>query len=264
MYKPSSSYSIEFIPLDSFVHKLDPRSKILVSAVFMASVFLADKIWEIALLSLLAAGLIFLSQIDIGYYWRGIRPFLWLIIISASIQALLTPGEPLWQLSFISITEDGLRAGVWLISKILLILVLAQFLLLTTSTLALTDGLEKMLQPLSKIGLPTAELLMIITIAIRFLPLLMREAIDVKNAQMARGADFVSGSLLSRLNKQVAIIVPVFNLALQRATDLAQAMESRAYAPGEPRTRLNELKMRLEDYGSIGLAIATALIIAIY
>lgn len=263
MSKHSSGYSIEFIPLDSFMHKLDPRSKILVSAVFMASVLMADKTWEIAVLIFLAAGILFLSQINLGYYWRGIRPFLWLIVISASVQALVTPGEQFFQLYFISITKDGLLAGLWLVIRILLILLLAQFLLLTTSTLALTDGLEKILKPLSKLGFPTEELLMIITIALRFFPLLMREAIDVKNAQIARGADFVNGSLLSRLNKQVAIIVPVFNLALQRASDLAQAMESRAYIPGEQRTRLNELQMKIKDYIVIWLVVAIASIIAI-
>lgn len=264
MTKISSGYSIEFIPLDSFMHNLDPRSKIIISAVFMVSVFAAHQAWELIMLSVLAAGIIILSRVHLEYYWQGIRPFVFLIIISATIQAIVTPGEQIWQLYIFTVSKNGLLTGLLLMIRLLLILLIAQFLLLTTSTLALADGLDRMLHPLSRIGFPTEELLMIVTIALRFLPLLMREAIDVKNAQIARGADFGQGSLLSRLNKQITIIVPVFNLALQRAVDLAQAMESRAYVPGEKRTRLNELVLKSKDYLVIMIVIAAALIVTYF
>lgn len=246
MFKANNT--IGFIPIKSAIHELDPRSKIIISALFMLSVFMTKHFYGLLILTGFALILIMLSNIGIKDYWRGIKPFYFLISISALIQVLLTSGGKTYQVFFLHISQNGLEAGLILLIRLLLILLVAQLLILTTSTLAMTDGLDKMLKPFSKVGFPSEELLMIMTIALRFLPLLMNETIEVKKAQIGRGAEFESGSLLVRLKKQILIIVPVFNLALQRAVDLSQAMESRAYAPGAKRTRLHELKMTSRDY----------------
>lgn len=246
MFKANNTMG--FIPIKSTIHDLDPRSKIIISALFMFSVFMAKHLYGLLILTIFALILIILSNIAIKDYWQGIKPFYFLIGISALIQVLLTRGGKTYQVFFLHISQSGLEAGLVLLIRLLLILLVAQLLILTTSTLAMTDGLDKMLKPLSKVGFPSEELLMIMTIALRFLPLLMNEAVEVKKAQIGRGAEFESGSLIVRLKKQILIIVPVFNLALQRAVDLSQAMESRAYAPGAVRSRLHELQMTSRDY----------------
>lgn len=260
MFKMGSAFN--YLPLDSHLHKLDPRTKMLLVTSFMINVLTADYYGELVLLGLMAVIMVKLSRVPLRYYWQGMKPLVILVTVSALIQAIFLEGGRSFDLGLFTVSETGLRLGVLLIVKLVLVLLVVQMLMLTTSTLALTDGLGKIIHPLTRIGFPVEELLMIMAIALRFIPLITDEALEVKKAQTARGADFSSGSLIQRLKKQLLIIVPVFNLSLQRTDALTQAMESRAYVPGAARSRLHELIFKSADYWWMaGAVVLTVFII---
>lgn len=238
----------QYIPVDSFLHQLDPRSKVLATLFFILAIFAASFPLELALVYLIAFILLFLSRLHIIEFWPAFKPFLIIILITVIIQMLFIPGRYLLQFYFISISYEGLRVAVSFTLKFILLLFIIRLLTATTTPVAMMDGLEQMLKPLSKLGLAVHELVMIMTISLRFIPLFIEEAQRIRNAQLCRGADFRVGSLSYRLQLLFAWLLPLLRVSMQRAQDLSQAMEARAYQGGESRTRLHVLQLEIRDY----------------
>ena len=188
------------------------------------------------------------SKVPIKYFFRGLKMIIFIVLLTVALQMFMTPGEVIWQWSFLKITKEGIRQAVFMGTRLVLLISITSILTLTTTPIALTDGIERLLKPFQRIGVPAHELAMMMSIALRFIPTLMEETQKIMNAQKARGADFETGSLISRAKALVPILVPLFVSAFRRADDLAMAMESRCYTGGDDRTRLKPLVASGSDY----------------
>lgn len=244
----------QFYPTGSKIHKLDPRVKLIFTFVFMITIFMINKFYPY----LLVVGfLVFLAKVSMipgKFLIKGVKPLWPLLLITFLINALLTQGEILWSFWIFKITVEGLRLGFFMIIRLVLLIVGTSLLTLTTAPIELTDGIEKLLNPFKKIGLPAHEIAMMMTIALRFIPTLLEETDKIMKAQMARGADFESKNLIERAKSLVPLLVPLFISAFRRADELAMAMESRCYRGGEGRTRMNEISLEKSDYKAFILA----------
>jgi len=245
----------QYIPGDSFVHNLDPRTKLIIAIALIVVLFLVNTFvgyFWIALFLLLAT---INGSISARSVVRSIKPLTFILLLTVILNILFTEGDILFQLGFIRITEQGVFRGLLLGLRLILLILSTTIMTLTTSPLAITDALENLLGPLKKIKFPVHELSMMLTIALRFIPTLLEETDKIMKAQMARGADFESGNLLKRAQNMVPLLVPLFVSAFRRADDLAVAMESRCYRGGEGRTRLNELKYGKADYLTLAVVL---------
>ncbi len=238
----------QYIPVDSFLHQLDPRSKVLATLFFILAIFTASFSLELALVYLVAFILLILSRMHIIEFWPTFKPFLIIILITVIFQLLFIPGRHLFQFYLISISYEGLTVAVSFTLRFVLLLFIVRLLTATTTPIAMMDGVEQMLKPLRKLGLAVHELVMIMTISLRLIPLFIEEAQRIRNAQLCRGADFLEGSLSQRLQLLFAWLLPLLRVSMQRAQDLSQAMEARAYQGGEGRTRLQILQLKAQDY----------------
>ena len=253
----------QYYPVDSPIHRLDPRVKIILTIAFIVAVFLVHTIWGYGLI----LGFIFLTsrlaKIPFKMLLKGLKPLRMILIFTFVLNLFFTPGENVL-LSFwvIRITWEALRQAVFYSLRLVFLVIGTSLLTLTTSPVALSDGLELLLTPLKKIHFPAHELAMMMTIALRFIPTLLDETDKIMKAQMARGADFESGNLISRARSMVPLLVPLFVSAFRRAGELAMAMESRCYHGGEGRTRFRVLKMTRNDGWACGaMAVLIGLII---
>ena len=244
----------QYLPGDSLLHRLDPRSKINGVLFFMISLFVINNMVGYWLMVICSIALILLSRIPLKYFLKGLKPLILLILLTVVLQALLTPGEIIWQWKFLHVTREGLIQALFMGTRLVILVSITSLLTLTTTPIVLTDGIEKMLNPFKPIGVPAHELAMMMTIALRFIPTLIEETEKIMKAQAARGADFESGNLIKRINALIPILVPLFLSAIQRAEDLALAMEARGYHGGEGRTRLKELRLSGKDYGAFAAA----------
>jgi len=252
----------QYYPGDSVIHRLDPRIKIMLSVAFIVAVFLVQNLlgYAFALLYILLS--VRLSTVPFKMLMRGIKPLKFILILTFILNLFFSAGETvLINVWIIRITWEGLSMAVHFSLRLIFLVLGTSLLTLTTSPVALSDGLELLMTPLKVIRFPAHELAMMMTIALRFIPTLMEEADKIMKAQMARGADFESGNLLSRAKAMVPLLVPLFVSAFRRASDLAMAMEARCYHGGEGRTRLRVLKMTKMD-GYAGL-VTVALIAVI-
>lgn len=245
----------QYLPADSLVHKIDPRAKILgmvllLTGVFMVETLLTFFIWFF-ILTLLTA----LSRLPFSVIIRSAKPVIILVIFTACIHLFLTDGEPLVRLGFLRITDEGLRMGIYMAMRLLLLVLFASLLTLTTSPMELADGLEKLFSPLKTFGFPAHELAMMMTIALRFIPTLLDETDRIMKSQLARGADLDRGSIVKRLKAFIPVLVPLFVIVFQRAEDLALAMESRCYKGGKGRTRMNPMQWGAKDSFSLIILI---------
>jgi energy-coupling factor transport system permease protein len=238
----------QYLPGESFVHKLDPRVKILLSFLFIIVLFIVNNFTGYIFITVFTLLMILVSKVPFKYIFKGLKPILWIIVFTAVLNAVLTPGNVLYKLGPISITDKGLYLSAFMVLRLIFLIVGTSVLTLTTSPIALTDGIERLLSPFKRIGVPAHELAMMMTIALRFIPTLIDETDKIMKAQMARGADFESGSIVSRAKSLVPILVPLFISSFRRADDLAMAMEARCYRGGEGRTRLKQLKITGRDY----------------
>ncbi len=251
-------------PVDSPVHEIDPRVKIIMTFVFIISLFLIESFATYLVVAVFLAFAIKLSKVPIKFVIRGLRPILMIIVITFVINLLMTPGKILYQLGFIKITEEGLKQAGFMAIRLTLLIMGTSLLTLTTSPIILTDGIEALLKPFKRFGLPAHELAMMMTIALRFIPTLMEETEKIMKAQKSRGADFESGNIMSRAKNLVPLLVPLFISAFRRADELAMAMEARCYRGGENRTRMRQLKISMGDYIASGIfAVYFAAIIII-
>ncbi len=239
----------QYFPIDSVLHKLDARTKILILILDIVAIFIAQSFYSYLLIVLFTLFVMYLSKVPLNLYFKGLKPILFVILFTAVLNLFLTDGRDLPVFGYsIGITVEGAVMAVKMALRLILLIVASSVLTYTTSPMSLTDGIEKLLKPLSKIGFPSHELAMMMSIAIRFIPTLIEETDKIIKAQQARGADFDTGSVIKRAKSLIPMLVPLFISAFRRADELAVAMESRCYRGGEHRTRLKELHFGKVDF----------------
>lgn len=238
----------QFFPGQSILHRLDPRTKIILLFVLMILIFAADGALAYALLTTLTIALVFVSKVPPLTVIKSLKPLSWIILFTLIIHLVTHDGEILAQIFIFKITDEGVKFGVLISLRLVLLIILSSLLTFTTSPIKLTDAMEKLLSPLAKIGVPAHELAMMMTIALRFIPTLIEETDKIIKAQKSRGVDFESGNILRRLKMMVPILVPLFLSSFRRADDLAMAMEARCYHGGEGRTHMKQLQLRQADF----------------
>ena len=237
----------QFFPGDSLIHRLDPRSKLLMVVLYVVVIFLIHNFIGYAVLTVFTGLFIGCSRVPLKFIFKGLKPVLFFIVITAAFNLFLTGGREIFHLGFLTVTYEGLNLAIFMVLRLLFLVLGTSILTLTTSPIALTDGLETLLSPLAKIRFPAHELAMMMTIALRFIPTLLEETDKIIKAQTARGADFESGNLLRRAKAMVPILIPLFISAFRRADDLAVAMECRCYRGGKGRTHLKQLRFSGSD-----------------
>lgn len=239
----------QYIPSDSWVHRLDPRVKLIISMLYIFMVFKIKALWGFIPMALALLFVVYLAKLPLKYLLKGLKPLRMILLITFLVNLLMTPGEPLVYkaLGFITISKDGLEKAVYMCFRLSFLIVGTSILTLTTSPIALTEAIENLLEPLKKIGIPIHEFAMMMTIALRFIPTLMEEADKIMKAQSARGADFESGNIISRAKNMVPLLVPMFLISFHRAEELGIAMESRCYRGDQGRTRMNPLHYAGKD-----------------
>lgn len=237
----------QYIPGNSFIHKLDPRTKIIATFLYIIDLFIINKFSGYILATLILGLCIFVAKIPIKLIFKGLKPIIFLIVLTAVLNLFMNSGENLlFQFGFLKIYEEGVRIAVFMSLRLIFLLIGASMLTYTTSPIELTDGIEKLLRPIGK-NL-AHELAMMMTIALRFIPTLTEETDKIMKAQKARGANFETGKMLDRAKSLIPILVPLFISSFRRADELAMAMEARCYRGGEGRTRMKKLTFTYRDY----------------
>ena len=246
-----------FIPGTSLIHRLDPRAKILFVFLFIAIVFVANNALTYALLLVFTLLIVFLSKIRLYFLINGLKPVFILLIFTFFLHLFFTKeGDLLFSFGFIEIFEEGLRQGIFISIRFLVLVFITSILTLTTSPISITDGIEILLGPFKRLKLPVHELALMMSISLRFIPTLMDETGKILKAQMARGSDIGSGPVKERVKAVVPLLIPLFVSAFKRAEDLATAMEVRGYRGGAGRTRYRQLDWRRADTMSLVLLAA--------
>ncbi len=248
----------QFFPGVSILHRLDPRTKIILAAIYIASIFIADSPLSFFILTLATLWFILLSRIAVSTVLRGVRPILFILIFTAAINIFFIKGEgePLIAFWVIKIYTEGIIKAIFMALRVtLLIMGTSVLLTYTTSPISLTDGLEALLSPLKKIGVPVHVFAMMMSIALRFIPTLVEETEKIMNAQKSRGADFESGGLIKRAKSLIPLLIPLFVSAFSRAEELATAMECRCYRGDKNRTKLVKLSYGKMDFLIMGVTL---------
>ena len=237
-----------YVQIDSWVHRLDPRTKLMATLFFIVIILVADNWLSYALLTLVVLFAIKLSNIDAKFFFNGVKPMIWLILFTVVFQLLFTTGgEIYFKFWIFQITSLGVLNAIFMFVRLVLIIMMSTLLTLTTAPLELTDGIEHMLRPLSKIGFPSHEIALMLSIALRYVPTLMDEALKIMNAQRARGVEFDEGNFIDRVKAMIPILIPLFVSAFNRAEEMAIAMEARGYQGGEGRTKYRQLAYSKND-----------------
>ena len=238
----------QYFPGDTIVHRLDPRTKLVSVVLYFVALFSANGVFSMLLVFTTLMMCVALSRIKPHVMLKGMKPLLFIILFTAFLNLFYTDGRVIAQWWIFRLTEEGLRRTILMVLRIGLLVSCTFLLTYTTSPLQLTDGLERLLRPLKKIGFPVHEMAMMMSIALRFIPTLIEETDKIISAQKARGADFETGSLINRAKALLPVLVPLFVSAFRRADELATAMECRCYHGGEGRTRMKVLRMKAADY----------------
>lgn len=246
----------QYVPGNSLVHRLDPRSKLVFIVLFAIAVFLANSYAAYGFLILFIAGAIWLSRISLSYIIKGLQPVWFLMLFTVIIHLLLTKGGEVYvRIGWFSIEETGVQQAIFISLRLGLLVVVSSLLTLTTAPMDLTDGLERLFGPLKKWKLPVHEVALMMSIALRFIPTLLEETDKIIKAQQSRGADFTSGSLVKRVQHMLPIVIPLFISSFRRAEELALAMEARGYRGGTGRTRLRQLSFTGKDVWVLVVAV---------
>ncbi len=244
----------QYYPADSILHKLDPRCKLMGVFVFIISVFVFGNIASFFLISLFLVTAIILSRVPVSFMLRGMRPVLFILIITVFFNLIFTPGMEVFAVGILHFTDRGIISACRMFVRLSYLVVGTSILTLTTTPNSLTDGMESLFSPLSRVKVPVHEIALMMSIALRFIPILSEEAVKIMRAQESRGADFTSGNIIKRTKNMVPLLVPLFVSAFRRADELSLAMEARGYRGGK-RTRLNPLRTgKREVIGYIILA----------
>lgn len=250
----------QYIPGDTPIHRLDPRIKILATIAYITILFFIKGFFPYIYVLAYLGSVVWLSEISVKTVLKSLKPLIVIILLTVIFNVFLTPGETIklfgYKLPFV--TKEGLYQAVYMGLRLIFLITGASLLTLTTSPISLTDGIEKLLNPFKRIGIPAHELAMMMTIALRFIPTLLDETDKIMKAQMARGADFESGNLLNRAKAMIPLLVPLFISAFRRAEELALAMEARCYRGGEGRTRMKQLKLQRIDFAAAFITILLA------
>jgi energy-coupling factor transport system permease protein len=248
----------QYIPGESIIHRADPRTKILLSVVFMVVIFLLNTFWTFLAITAFTILSVVISGVPLKYTLRGLKPLLLIIVFTAVINVFMTTGKPVSDAVPLKyITWEGLELAAKLATRLALVIISGSLLTFTTTPILLTDGIEKLLNPFKRIGIPAHELAMMMSIALRFIPTLLEETDKIMKAQAARGADFDTGNLVQRAKSFVPVLVPLFVSAFRRADELATAMEARCYRGGTGRTRMRQLRFTSAD---LGVTLTTVLV----
>ena len=243
-----------YIPLDSVIHRLDPRAKIMAMLLVLITIFFPAGWLGYAVIFACASIAIILAKLSVSFIWKAMKPMLFMLFFLLVINALvLKTGDVILTVGGWSLYSDAIFQTLYIAVRLLLMIMITTCLTATTKPLEMTLGIEDLLSPFQKIGLPSHEIAMLISIALRFIPDLIDETARIMKAQESRGVDMKEGKLSERIMAILSLIVPLFVSAFQRAEDLANAMEARGYAPGEPRTRYKQLKMTAKDWILIAL-----------
>lgn len=246
----------QYYPGSSWIHKLDPRVKIVATLLYIVALFVVDDFLGFAIAAAGLAAVIIISKVPLSFILRGLKPVFLIISFTLIINMFMIKGEVLVSFWIFEITKEGLRTAIFMAIRLILLIIGSSLLTLTTKPISLTDGIEALLSPFKKIGLPAHELAMMMTIALRFIPTLMEETDKIMKAQQARGADFESGNLMSRAKALIPILVPLFISAFRIAQDLAMAMEARCYGGSIKRTRMNGMKLHKRDLAASIIYVA--------
>ena len=254
----------QYFPGNSAAHKLDPRTKLILTVLYIVGLFSAKSFVSYGLMVALLVFSVKVSGVKPKALFRGLKPVLIIICFTAVLNLFYTPGEELVSFWIFKITKEGIFTAFFMVLRIAMLIMGTFLLTYTTSPIALTDGMETLLGPLKKIKVPVHELAMMMSIALRFIPTLIEETDKIMSAQKARGADFENGSLIDRAKALVPILVPLFISAFRRADELAVAMECRCYNGGEGKTKLHVLRYAAADYATlVGSVVFLGMVIAL-
>lgn len=249
----------QYFPVDSPVHRLDSRTKLILSFSYLLILFLARGPAAYLLCALAVAGVTAVSRIPFRMLLKSLKPIAFLAVFTSVLNMLYTPGQVLWQWHFLRVTVEGLESAAYMASRIVMLVASTSLLTYCTSPVSLTDAIETLMRPLTKLRVPVHEFAMMMTIALRFIPTLIEETDKIMSAQKARGADFESGNLMRRAKALIPVLTPLFISAFRRADELSVAMECRLYRGGQGRTRMKQLKMGKNDGAAFALALLFAL-----
>lgn len=237
----------QYYPANSVIHKLDPRVKLFGTLIYIISLFSFKGVAAFSVATIFLFGVIQLSKVPFKFMVKGLKAIVILMLITAVFNLFMTPGETLVSFWVFEITKEGIRNAALMAIRLTYLILGTSIMTLTTTPNQLTDGLEKSMMPLSKIGVPVHAIAMMMSIALRFIPILIEETDKIMKAQMARGADFESGNLLKKVKSMIPLLVPLFVSAFRRADDLAMAMEARCYHGGSGRTKMKPLRYEGRD-----------------
>ena len=253
----------QYYQKDSVMHRLDPRTKIVLTFVYILSLFVFENpaVYAVAALFLIIE--IILSAIPLLYMVRGLKPVVFLLAFTVVVNLFFTGGQELVSFWIFRITIEGLKRSAYLMGRLIFLVLASNLMTLTTAPVSLTNALEYLMKPLKIFRVPVHEVAMMMSIALRFIPILVDETNKIMKAQIARGADFESGNIIKKTKSLIPVIIPLFVSAFRRANNLAQAMEARCYNGGEGRTRLNPLKYRRADIAAYVLLVIYAVLIVL-
>ena len=253
----------QYYPADSVIHKLDPRVKLFATMIYIISLFCFKGIAALLVATVFLVAVIRVSKVPFHFMVKGLKTIMVLMIITALFNLFLTPGEPLITFWIFKITAEGIKSAALMTIRLIYLILGTSIMTLTTTPNQLTDGLEKALMPLSKIGIPVHAIAMMMSIALRFIPILIEETDKIMKAQMARGADFENGNLIQKVKNMIPLLVPLFVSAFRRADDLAMAMEARCYNGGEGRTKMKPLRYMKRDHLAYVIVFAYVVVILV-
>ncbi|MDR1567443.1 MAG: energy-coupling factor transporter transmembrane protein EcfT [Streptococcaceae bacterium] len=254
-----------YIPIDSLIHRMDPRAKMLATFFFIVIIFLANNFAAFFVLTVLTLTAIIASRISFSFFLRGVKPMLLLILLTVGLQMIFTVGGKVYfKFGFIQITQFGLENSALIFLRFILIIFFSTLLTLTTAPLEMSDAFESLMNPLKRFKVPVHEISLMLSISLRFVPTLMDETEKIMNAQRSRGVDFGEGSLIQKVKAIIPLLIPLFVSSFKRADELATAMEARGYQGGEGRTRYRKLEWKLRDTAVLLiLAVVTVLLILV-
>ena len=252
----------QYYPEQSVIHRLDARTKILGTLLYIIEIFLVNSFAGFGLVILALGVLIGISRVPVRFIFKGLKAVVFIILLTFVLNLFMFDGTVLWHWKFLTITYEGLYRSCFMALRLILLIIGTSMLTLTTKPMELTDGLEKLLKPFNRFGLPSHEIALMMSIALRFIPTLLEETDKIMKAQQARGADFESGNLIQRVKNMIPILIPLFGGSFRIAQDLALAMEARCYHGGVGRTRMKEIVFSRRD-GVAGVLLAVFLGIVI-
>ena len=253
----------QYYPADSVIHKLDPRVKLFATMIYIISLFCFKGIAALLVATVFLIAVIRVSKVPFHFMVKGLKTIMVLMSITPLFNLFLTPGEPLVTFWIFKITAEGIKSAALMTIRLIYLILGTSIMTLTTTPNQLTDGLEKALMPLSKIGIPVHAIAMMMSIALRFIPILIEETDKIMKAQMARGADFENGNLIQKVKNMIPLLVPLFVSAFRRADDLAMAMEARCYNGGEGRTKMKPLRYMKRDHLAYVIVLAYFVVILV-